>query len=60
MRAFLEQIKPVVTVNFEIEDGDKSKLLAFFGTFGLSTLRTKTQSIWPFNELLLYKVRISD
>ena len=34
-----EKDRPVVRETFEFEIGDKSKLLASFGTFGLSKLR---------------------
>ena len=35
---FVDEIKPAVTEKFEFEDRDESKILAFFGFFGQSTI----------------------
>ena len=53
IETFGEKIKPVVID--KIEDGDKSLLSAFFGTFGLSKFWPTEQKKWFLNKRLLYK-----
>ena len=41
----IEEIKPIVLEEYEIEKGNKPKLVPFFGTFGLSKYRRKDEVI---------------